>query len=187
MKWFRVLLTAVLAINAEGADSASSAKMDKLVHALSGVWRYGTRSPASSQHPKWHGHGRGIEIWRTTSGGAPLVEENHMTIDGKESYDYAGIWWNGKAQNAQGIWCDAEINDQGCTGFAVTWKGEQIVMSGEYESGGKRFAWRETLERKSEDSLTQTLHIGQSAGELKLVSTTALTKAKDAFAGDHSQ
>ena len=143
--------------------------------------------PSQLPTSEWHGHARGIEIWRTTSGGAPLVEENHMTIDGKESYDYAAIWWNGKAQNAQGIWCDAEINDQGCTGFAVTWKGEQIVMSGEYESGGKRFAWRETLERKSEDSLTQTLHIGQSAGELKLVSTTALTKAKDAFAADHSQ
>jgi len=186
MNLFRVLLVAVLAINAEAADSSSSAKMDKLVRALSGVWRYGARSPANSQHPNGTVT-QGIEIWRTTSGGAPLVEENHMTIDGKESYDYAAIWWNGKAQNAQGIWCDAEINDQGCTGFAVTWKGEQIVMSGEYESGGKRFAWRETLERKSEDSLTQTLHIGQSAGELKLVSTTALTKAKDAFAADHSQ
>ena len=186
MKLFSVLLIAVLAMNAEAADSISIATMDKLIHALSGVWRYSMRSPANSQQPNGTVTD-GTELWRPTSGGAPLVEENHMTINGKAAYHYAAIWWNGKTQSAQGIWCDSEINDQGCTGFAVTWEGEQIVMSGEYESAGKRFAWRETFERKSEDSLTQTLHIGQPTGELKLVSTLALTKAKDAIAGDHSQ
>src|SRR6185437_13918390 len=81
-----------------------------------------------------------------------------------------------KMQDLQGIWCDTEMNDQGCTNFAVTWEGEQIVMTGEYESAGKKFAWRETFARNSEHSLTQTLYVGQPGRDLKLVSTISLAK-----------
>jgi len=174
-KLYGLLLIATVAVNASAADDPSTAKMNRLLHSLSGVWRYTVKSPSSSQHLNG-GVTTGVEVWRTSPGGTPLIEENQMTIDGKDYYDYAAIWWNGKMQDLQGIWCDTEMNDQGCTNFAVTWEGEQIVMTGEYESAGKKFAWRETLARNSEHSLTQTLYVGQPGRDLKLVSTISLAK-----------
>jgi ketosteroid isomerase-like protein len=108
----------------------------------------------------------------------PLVEENHIKTTGGESYDYAAVWWSGKAQKYQGIWC-ADINDEGCNGFEAKLEGNQVVMTGEWEQNGKRRAWREAFAPTSSTSVTQSLEIGEPGGELKRVSAINATKVRE--------
>ena len=120
-----------------------------------------------------------VEVWRAAPGGMPLIEENHMKATDGESYDYAAVWWNGKTQKYQGIWC-ADINDEGCNGFAAKLEGNQVVMTGEWELNGKRRAWREAFAPTSSTSLTQTLEIGEPGGELKRVTAINATSVSEA-------
>ena len=170
--WFGVLVTTG---QAQERSVVKNPEMQKLANILAGNWRF-KRKGEPTPEGKAGQTGEGLEVWRTEPGSMPLIEENHITMNGEDFYDYAAIWWDSKARRAQGIWCDSELNDQGCTGFDVNWEGEQVVLTGEYEQGGKRFAWREVFARTTPTSLTQTLYIGTPGGELKRVSTINATR-----------
>src|SRR5205814_7227011 len=84
------LLVALMAVNARAANEVSPPEMAKLVNILSGSWHFTMNSKASVEHPS-RAKGEGLEVWRMEPGG-PLIEENHMAVNGKDSYDYAAIW-----------------------------------------------------------------------------------------------
>ncbi len=118
--------------------------------------------------------GNGEEVWKMAPGGA-LIEENRSNVKGKLEEDYAALWWDGKAQRVRGIWCDALINDEGCSGFEVTVQGTDVVLTGEWEYQGKRRPWREVF-RTTTTALIQTLFIGESGHEWKLSETIRGTR-----------
>lgn len=114
--------------------------------------------------------GEGKEVWTTAPGGIPFTEENRSTVNGKLAEDYAAMWWDNKTQTVRGIWCDATINDEGCSGFNVSLDSKDVVLTGEWEFGGKRQSWREVF-IVTGTAFTQTLGIGEPGGELKAAST----------------
>lgn len=148
----------------------ANAEIQKLSDLLLGRWSGILTTEAAS-----HERGRADETWRLSPGGLTLVEENRLSTPNGDSFDYAAVWWNPKAQKYQGIWC-ADINDEGCNGFDATLKGEQVEMTGEWEQKGHRRAWREVFSRPDADSSIQTLDIGEPGGELKRVSAIRATK-----------
>lgn len=144
-------------------------QMRAIVDALAGTWSV-----------RWIDNkgaviGDGEEVWKIAPGGSALIEENRSELNGKPAEDYAVMWWDGKAQKIHGVWCDASINDEGCSGFGVTVEGKEIVLTGEWEYQGKRQAWREVYSSTG-TMLTQTLYIGDPGKELKLSSTIRGTK-----------
>ena len=72
-------------------------------------------------------------MWKTAPGGNAFIEENRSTVNGEPTSDYAAMWWNSKAQKVHGIWCDAAINDEGCSAFGVTFEGKNAVLRGQWE------------------------------------------------------
>lgn len=122
-----------------------------------------------------HVIGEGEEVWKIAPGGSAFIEENRSKVNGESSEDYAAMWWDSKAKKVHGIWCDAIINDEGCSGFNVTIKGKDVILTGQWEYQGKVQAWREVFTGTSV-GMTQTLAIGDPGKELKLVSTIRGTK-----------
>jgi len=170
----RILLCALIsAFTGDGnsyatTENAPPAEFRKLVSALSGKWSIRESSDQASS--------TGEETWQTGPGGMPFIEEFHArTASGDESNDYAAVWWDSKAKKLRGIWC-ADFNDQGCTPFEVTWRGDDIEMAGEYDGGGKATAWKEVFHVTSPTSFTQTLFMGRPDEELKKVSTIVAQK-----------
>jgi hypothetical protein len=153
-------------------------EMQTLARILSGAWSGTLKVEPTSELPSG-GTGEVSEVWRASPGGMPLVEENHIRTTSGESYDYAAVWWNGKAQKYQGIWC-ADINDEGCNGFEAKLERNQLVMTGDWEKKGKRRAWREVFAQTSTTSVTQSLEIGEPGAELKRVSAIDATKVMEA-------
>lgn len=180
MKWFGLLLITWFGSGASATSARAQQTgnqhevMRNLSHVLEGTWRFAIESKPSPEGRVGQ-PGTGLEVWRAEPGGTPFIEENQMRIDGQDFYDYAAIWWDDKAHQARGMWCDSGINDQGCTTFDVQSEGPQVVLIGEYEQKGKRFMWREVFARTSSTSLTQTLFIGEPGGLLKQVSTVNAT------------
>ena len=149
-------------------------QMRALVDSLSGAWSITWyKVDAASEE---HVIGRGEEVWKLAPGGVPFIEENRSIVNGKPAEDYAAIWWDGKAQSVHGIWCDPLINDEGCSGFTVTLDGNDIVLTGEWELHGKRFAWREVFNISPQTGLTQRLYTAEAGQELKLVEILRGTK-----------
>ena len=145
------------------AQDQSKTSFRRVVSALSGKW--------SIRETSEHGETTGEEVWQGGTGGMPLTEEfRATTANGKKLTDYAAVWRDGKTKNVRGIWC-ADFNDQGCTPFEVTWHGNDIDMTGEYESKGNRMAWKEIFHVTSAATFTQTLYAGTRGEELKKVST----------------
>ena len=177
MKITEVVLIAVVGVlaNAQEVSSVATpssqpnsvhlpAQMRAIVDILAGKWAI-----------TWVGKdgkviGEGEELWKLAPGGSAFIEENRSKVHGAPAEDYAAIWWDAKAQNIRGIWCDPTINDEGCSGFTVVPEGKDIVLTGEWEYQGKRQAWREVFSRAGA-SLTQVLHIGDPGKDLTPVST----------------
>jgi hypothetical protein len=154
-----------------GSSAAGrSVEMHRLSNVLAGRWSGTLTSETGSREV-----GHADETWRMSPGGLTVVEENHLSTSKEDSFDYAAVWWNRKTQKYQGIWC-AEINDEGCSGFDATLKGNQVEMTGEWERNGNRRAWHEVFSRPDQDSSIQTLDIGEPGGELKRVSVINATK-----------
>jgi len=146
-----------------GGSTPPPAQLKPFADILAGTWKLTWLDTAGQVI------GGGGESWKVEPGGV-LVEENRSTVNGRPSDDYAAMWWDSKAQTVHGIWCDREINDEGCSGFdAVVTKGE-VVLTGSWEQQGKRIFWRETFERKGAQ-LTQALFIGETAETTKLAGT----------------
>jgi len=80
-----------------------------------------------------------------------------------------------QSSKEHGIWCDAVINDEGCSGFDVSLAGQTIVRSGQWEFQARLQAWREIL-TVTKETMTQTLFIGDPGKDLKLASTIQGTK-----------
>jgi hypothetical protein len=120
---------------------APGIEMQQLSRLFAGRWSGTLRTAPGSRDA-----GTADEIWHLSPGGLTLVEENHMSTAKGDSYDYAAVWWNRKAQRYQGIWC-AEINDESCSGFDASVDGSRVVMTGEWEQNGHRRAWREVFSR----------------------------------------
>jgi hypothetical protein len=140
----------------------------KLVSALSGKW--------SIREDSDKGTTTGQEVWQTGPGGMPFIEEfRASTASGEKSNDYAAVWWDSKAKKIRGVWC-ADFNEQGCTPFEVTWRGDDIEMVGEYEARGKKVAWKEIFHVTSPRGFTQVLYMGTPGEELKKVSTITADK-----------
>lgn len=152
-------------------------EMQKLVNALSGTWSFTMEIEPSRRLPNG-GTGEGVEVWRASPGGMPLIEENHMKSTDGEADDSAAIWWDGKAQKYKGIWC-ATFNDEGCTSFDARWEGHQFVNTGEWENAGKRRAWYEVFSFPTLNSFIQTSDVGEPGGELKRVTTIRATRVME--------
>jgi hypothetical protein len=160
------LITAA-ALPCAGQDQ-SETNFRKVVSALSGKW--------SIRETSDHGETTGEEIWQGGTGGIPLTEEfRATTASGEKLTDYAAVWRDAKTEKVRGIWC-ADFNDQGCTPFEVTSRGNDIEMTGEYESKGKSTAWKEVFHVTSATTFTQILYMGTPSGELKKVSTIVAEK-----------
>ena len=144
-------------------------QMRAIVDTLAGTW--------SITWTDKDGHviGKGKEVWKIAPGGIPFIEENRSTVNGKPAEDYAAMWWDGKAQTVHGFWCDATINDEGCSGFNVTLDGKDVVLTGEWEYLGKRQSWREVFSA-TRTAMTQTLSTGEPGKELKPAPTIRGTK-----------
>ncbi len=146
--------------------------MRAIVEALSGTWT--TKHARVDVQDRESVNGYGEELWKLGPGGA-FTEENRQIVDGKPAEDFATLWWDPKAQKISGIWCDARINDEGCSGFEVTFEGNDVVMNGEWEMRGKRWAWREVYST-ARGELVQTLHTGEPGKTLRRVSVIRGTK-----------
>ena len=120
--------------------------------------------------------GRGEEVWKVAPGGSAFIEENRSSVNGKPAEDYAAMWWDSKARKVHGIWCEATINDEGCSGFDVVLSsGKDVLLTGDWEHGGKRKVWKEVF-TSTATAMTQTLHVGEPGGDLQLASTIRATK-----------
>ncbi|HET7209154.1 MAG TPA: amidohydrolase family protein [Terriglobales bacterium] len=159
------------------AGVTSSIQMQRVSRLMTGRW-----SGKLTTDPGWHEAGSADETWRLAPGGLTLIEENRLSTPKGDSYDYAAIWWNTRAQKYQGIWC-AEINHEGCTAFDAALRDNQLEMTGEWEQRGHRRAWREVFSRASDNSSIQTLELGEPGEELKSVSKIAATKVPDGPSG----
>lgn len=156
----------------------SSPEFLKVINALSGHW-----SIAETDAPRQHtptATRSGTEVWYTATGGITLIEEYNTKAADGDAHDTALIWWDGKAQRILGLWC-ADINDQGCSGFTVRWERSDIIMSGEWESQGKRLAWREVFVFAGPSSFTQTLYIGSPGRNLERASVIQATRGPGPF------
>jgi hypothetical protein len=161
--------TAVKPVSNEAkADKGPAEPMRGIVDALAGTWTI-TWAGVDGQVI-----GNGREIWRMAPGGTAFVEENRSKVNGKYADDYAVMWWDSKAQRVHGIWCDGSINDEGCSGFDAMLKGEEVILTGEWEFQQKRQAWREVFSsRKGAMAMKQTLYVGEPGKDLKLASMIA--------------
>jgi ketosteroid isomerase-like protein len=158
-------------------DIAPNIDMQQLSRILGGRW-----SGSLATEPGSRESGRADETWRLSSGGLTLVEENRLSTPKGDSFDYAAVWWNRKAQKYQGIWC-ADINDEGCNGFDAQIDSDRMTMTGEWEQAGHRRTWREVFSHPDKKSLLQTLEVGEPRGQLKLVSAIKATKVTESAAG----
>lgn len=129
-----------------------------------------------------HVTGSGTEVWYTATGGITLIEENRTKSAHGDICDTALIWWNGTEQKVQGLWC-ADINDEGCTAFSVSWEGSDILMTGEWGNGGQRYAWKEIFTLSGPNAFTQTLSIGPPGGVLEPASVIHAKRASDSRRG----
>ncbi len=155
-------------ISSGAPEDQTPPEFRKVVSALSGKW--------SIHESSDKGETSGEEVWQTGPGGMPFVEEfRASTASGEKSNDYAVVWWDSKAKKVRGIWC-ADFNDQGCTPFEVTWRGDDIEMAGEHEARGKAIRWKEIFHVTSPSGFTQVLYKGTPGEELKKVSTIIADK-----------
>jgi hypothetical protein len=174
-----VVLMPSVACSSDGSDgevvtpqeTGLGVEMQKLLKAFSGRWTITQTNPEGVTS-------RGEEVWRAGAGGVPLVEEYRVrNVEGKELADFATFWWDAKAKKYQGLFC-GDFLEQGCTPFAIEWSDNKVKMSGEYDSEGKRFAWKEVFELGA-NSFVQTLDIGLVGEELKRVATIHATKSPE--------
>ncbi len=149
-------------------------QMRSIVEALAGTWS--TTHARVDVQDQEHANGYGEEVWKLGPGGFPFIEENRQVIDSNPSEDYAVMWWDPKAQKIRGIWCESRINDEGCSGFDATFEGRDVVMNGEWEMRGKRWAWREVYSTAGGSRLVQTLYVGEPGTPLRRVSVIRGTK-----------
>jgi hypothetical protein len=137
---------AVSAIGVPALQSRqSSPEFQKLVSALSGKWSIRDVSEPTALNPEGT-TAEGTEVWRMEPGGTPFVEEYHSTGLDRENYDNAFFWWDANTKQIRGLWC-ADFNEEGCSPFDVRWNGDQIVMNGEFQLSGKKYAWIETFSK----------------------------------------
>ena len=160
-------------------------EMQKLGTLFSGQWNIIDKSePTATQVPEDARHGQ--ERWYTLGGGSPLIEEYHSKApDGTDELT-AAFWWNSAKQKYAGLFCAAFV-DEGCAPFDVEWhvprqEGDrstltQVVLSGEYGQGGKKYSWREVFEFSTPDNFTQTLYLAEGSNELKREAVITATRA----------
>jgi hypothetical protein len=160
-------------LTSEPSGTDAKREMQKLSNILAGRW-----SGTLTSEPGSDDVGHADETWRMSPGGLTIVEQNHLSTPKRDSFDYAAIWWNRKAQKYQGIWC-AEIKDEGCNGFDAQVESNRVTMTGEWEQNGQRRAWREVFSRPDRNSSIQTLDIGEPRGELKHISAITATKSTE--------
>ena len=152
-------------------------EMQKLVNALSGTWSIHEKYEPDEWTPNG-GAGQGTEVWHPGPGGFTLIEEYHSKGSAGETFGLSLTWWDARAQRYQSLWC-ANSNPEGCqTGFALNWQGDQIVVTSEFERGGKKFTWREVVSDITPTSFTQTADIGEVGEPLKRWLTIHATKIK---------
>jgi hypothetical protein len=146
-------------------------QMRRIVDALAGTWSVTWIDKDGKVI------GRGEEVWKIAPGGSAFIEENRSLVNGKPAEDHAAMWWDSKAHKVHGIWCDATINDEGCSGFDVVLagSGNDIVLTGVWEDREKVQAWKEVFSSTG-DALTQTLQIGDPGKDLRLAGTIRATK-----------
>ncbi len=156
-----------------------AAQIQKLAKALSGRWSIHEKYEPDEWTPKG-GVGEGTEVWRPSPGGFTLIEEYHSKGSAGETFGLSLTWWDDKAQRYQSLWC-VNSNPQGCqTGFTLNWEGDELVISSEFERGGKKFTWREVVSDITPTSFTQTADIGEVGEPLKRWLTIHATKATKA-------
>ena len=147
----------------------ATSPMKDLVNALSGKWSIAETYEDGTTD-------KGEEVWRTPPDKMQLIEEYHSVDTGsRDVYEFAVIWWDGKATKLRGLWCAAAFNDEGCSAFSVRRLGNRIEMTGQYEVRNKRFNWRETFTLATR-TFTQILDIGPTGGTLKRAVTIRATK-----------
>jgi hypothetical protein len=145
-------------------------QMRRIVDSLAGTWSI----TWIDKDGQVIGHGE--DVWKVAPGGSAFIEENRSRVNGKPAEDYAAMWWASKAHKVHGIWCDATINDEGCSGFdVVLLSGKDVFLTGEWEYGGKRKVWKEVFSGTG-TAMTQTLHVGELGKDLQLASTIRATK-----------
>ena len=139
-------------------------QMRAIVNALAGTWSI------TWLDKEGRAIGAGEEVWRSAPGGSAFIEENRSMVNGEPADDYAAMWWDSKAQQIRGIWCDASINDEGCSGFDVGLESDNVVLTGQWEYHGKRQVWREVFSGTG-TVMKQMLYIGEPGKELMLSGT----------------
>jgi hypothetical protein len=140
---------------------------------LTGTWDIVLTSHPSEAHPLERTYG-GQEKWWRLGGGIPLLEEFHISADGRELYDTAAVWLNAQTSSTVGVFC-ASFVAEGCAPFSVARSDAKVTMRGQYRSDGKTYEWLEVFSFTGPASFTQTLDVAVSGQPLRRVTTVQAT------------
>jgi hypothetical protein len=170
------LILLLVLSGAVSAQSRPSPEMKRLAEAFSGTWSIRLKVEPNESLPRGGG-GKGEEVWRSGPGGLSLIEEYHSTGDEGEISGLGVWWWDKNAQEYQVAWCDS-VGPEGCKVMqhGAKWEGSHIVLMDESDRNGKKVTIMEVFSDITPTSFKQSLHEGESGGELKRAVTILATK-----------
>lgn len=164
-----------LLASAERAASqiSPSPEMQKILASQVGTWSQHEERPDGTT-------GDGEVTWRPGPGGMSLVENEFIKSSTGELSGLSVTWYDQDAKGYRAIWCSNQTKN-GCLVMSklAHWEGDQFVLRDEFESNGKKVAYKEVESGITPTTYTLTSYIGEPGGELRPTSIIHATKISD--------
>ncbi len=153
----------------------ASPEMQKLNKMLVGKWTAVVKTEAAPGMAATES--KGEAIFRRGPGGLSLIEDFHSKGGMGSFYGHGVTYWDDKAKNYTGLWCDT-MSAHGCeNGGTSKWEGDKIVGFMEMEDNGKMQKYRMTYSDIKPDSVTFTMEAPDSKGSYTPMMTIVYTRA----------
>jgi hypothetical protein len=155
-----------------------SPEMAKLTKMLSGNWTVAEKMEPGPMAPNG-GMGKGTaKIW-AGPGGLSLIENYQSSGAMGGSFKGMGTWWwDPKAQDFRGLWCD-NMTPNGCDASGTTkWDGNNLVGTMQAaDMNGQMMMMKFTYSDFKPDSFVMTMEMGPDASKMQKAMTVTYTKA----------
>jgi hypothetical protein len=157
-----------------------SPEIQKLAKTLAGNYSTTETHDPNPMMPKG-GTGKGQARFTVGPGGHYVVESYNSKSDMGSFTGHGVFWWDPKVSAYRVVWCDS-MSPTCDTEGTMKWEGDKLVASGEYEMGGKKVAYRETIGNLTPNGFTFDMESAMG-GSMQHVMKIDYTRATSASAG----
>jgi UrcA family protein len=148
----------LLSVLASHAVAGPSAEIKRLIDTFEGCWSVRETHEPSAWSPR-AATGVGTAEFIRGPGSTSLLQTYRSSI-GEFAFEGHGVtWWNSKAQQYEGIWCENTAPDGCDDSGAVLWKDNRLIAEYEDDMDGEPTKERRTISKITSDSFTVVIEV----------------------------